>query len=73
MKSISLFAALAAASVFIVGCGDDNKGNLTPAQAAWVKQKYYQDLYGGGTSSTSTSTIVTVYTMTSTSTVTTTH
>ena len=67
IKNLPLAAALAIATLFVVGCGDRDDG-LSAADRAWVKQQRINQMYGIGTT-TNTTTVTSTVTITNSTTV----
>jgi len=67
-KNLPFGLALTLLAALIVGCGDQNNSNhLTKEDVAYIKQKRYQEMYGGGTSTvTNTVSITTTVTISTT-------
>jgi len=62
MRKLIFAIALSLATVFIVGCGDDDDDGLSAADRAWVRQQRLREQYGISGTVTATSTqLVTIH------------
>lgn len=68
LKNIPFALALACATAFIVGCGE-NSDSLTSEERAWIRRKLLEEKYGGTVTQTQTATVSVGTTVTLTTTV----